>query len=108
MAQCLTNQTSIHEDTGSGIAMSCGVSCRLSLDPVLLWLWHRPAATAPIWPLAWELPYAVSVALKKRKKERKKDTQKGNEKGIKAVQLQKNQLNTKIGSNRGKKEQKRC
>ena len=27
--------------------MSCGVGCRCSSDPVLLWLWHRPAATAP-------------------------------------------------------------
>ena len=32
-----------------------------------LWLWHRPAATAPIWPLAWELPFAAGVALKKKK-----------------------------------------
>ena len=31
-------------------------------DPVLLWLWHSPAATAPIGPLAWEPPY---TALKK-------------------------------------------
>ena len=23
------------------------------------WLWHRPAAAAPIRPLAWELPYAA-------------------------------------------------
>ena len=48
MAQCLTNQTSIHEDTGSGIAMSCGVGCRLSSDLVLLWLWCRLAAIALI------------------------------------------------------------
>ena len=34
-------------------------------DPVLLWLWCRPAAVAPIWPLAWELPYAAGVAIKK-------------------------------------------
>ena len=33
---------------GSGIAMSCGVGGRGSLDPALLWLWCRPAATAPI------------------------------------------------------------
>ena len=26
--------------------MSCGVGCRLNLDPVLLWLWHRLAAVA--------------------------------------------------------------
>ena len=32
---------------------------------MLLWLWHRLAATAPIQPLAWELPYAAGVALKR-------------------------------------------
>ena len=46
-----------HEDTGSipglsrlrfGIAMSCGVGQRCGLDPMLLWPWCRPAATAPI------------------------------------------------------------
>ena len=41
-------------------------------DPMLLWLWHRPGAAAPIRPLAWELPYAVSVALKKAKKKKQK------------------------------------
>ena len=30
--------------------MSCGIGCRQGLDLLLLWLWHRPAATAPIWP----------------------------------------------------------
>ena len=39
--------------------MSCGVGRRCSLDPALLWLWCRPAATAPIRPLAWEPPYAM-------------------------------------------------
>ena len=38
-------------------------------DPVLLWLWcSRPAATAPIKPLAWEPPYAAGEALKSKKK----------------------------------------
>ena len=48
----------------SGIAVSCGVVCRRGLDPdpALLWLWHRPAATARIRPLAWEPPYAAGVA----------------------------------------------
>ena len=46
--------------------MSCGVRYRLSLDPVLLWLWHRPAAVPPV-PLAWEPPDVVSTALKKKK-----------------------------------------
>ena len=34
----------------------------------MLWLWHRPAATALIRPLAWEPPYAMSEALKKKKR----------------------------------------
>ena len=28
------------------IAMSCGVGCRCGSNPVLLWLWYRPAAIA--------------------------------------------------------------
>ena len=48
--------------------MSCGVVRRCGLDLALLWLWHRPAATALIQPLAWELPYAADVALKRQKK----------------------------------------
>ena len=35
------------------------------------WLWRRPAATAPIQPLAWELP-AAHAALKRQKKKKKK------------------------------------
>ena len=52
--------------------MSCGAGCRCGLDPALLWLWCRPAATAPIRPLAWELPYAEGVALKRQKKKKKR------------------------------------
>ena len=47
--------------------MSCGVGHRHNLDPALLWLWCRPAATAPMRPLAWEPPYAADVALKRQK-----------------------------------------
>ena len=54
--------------------MSCGVGCRRSLDPALLWLWRRPAATAPIRPLVWEPPYAVGVALKIQKTNKQKTT----------------------------------
>ena len=57
---------------GSGIALSCGVGHRCGSDSVLLWLWCRPAAVAPIRPLAWEAPYAVSVALKDKKTKTKK------------------------------------
>ena len=35
---------------------------------MLLWLWLRLAAIAPIRHLAWELPYAGGVALEKKKK----------------------------------------
>ena len=48
--------------------MSCGVSFRQGSDPVLLWLWCRPATTALIRPLAWEPPYAAGAALKRKKK----------------------------------------
>ena len=44
--------------------MSSGVGRRHRSDPMLLWLWCRPAATAPLQPLAWKPPYATSVALK--------------------------------------------
>ena len=56
----------------SCIAMSCGVGRRCDSDPELLWLWHRPAAVAPIRPLAWELPYAMGAALIRPKKKRTK------------------------------------
>ena len=37
----------------------------------MLWLWGRPAAVAPIRPLAWGLPYATpSVALKRKRKKK--------------------------------------
>ena len=35
---------------------------------MLLWLWCRPAAAAPIGPLAWKPPYAAGVTLKRQKK----------------------------------------
>ena len=78
------NLISIHEHAGSipglasglkvsGVDMSCGVGCRCSSDPELLWLWHRPAAAAPIQHLAWEPLYTVGAALKRQTKQNKKD-----------------------------------
>ena len=52
--------------------MTCGVGRRRSSDPVLLWLWHRPVARAPIRPLAWEPPYAVGVVTEKTKRQKDK------------------------------------
>ena len=52
--------------------MNCGVGLQRGLDPALLWLWHRLAATAPISPLAWEPPCAAGAALEKGKKTKKK------------------------------------
>ena len=53
--------------------MSCGAGHRCGSDPVLLWLWCRPAAAALIQPVAWELPYAMGAALKKKKSKQKTD-----------------------------------
>ena len=63
--------------------MNCGIGHRCSLDLVLLWLWCRLAAVAPVQPLAWELLYATPVALKKQKNPQKQK-QKTNQKNPKA------------------------
>ena len=52
--------------------MSRGVGRRRGLDLVLLWLWCRPAAVAPVQPLAWDPPYAMDAALKGQKDKKKK------------------------------------
>ena len=50
--------------------MSFGVGRRRGSDPMLLWLWCRPTATALIRPLDWESPSATGAALKKTKDEK--------------------------------------
>ena len=52
--------------------MSCGVGHRYGSDLTLLWLWYRPAATAPIRLLPWEPPYAAGVALKRQRQKKKR------------------------------------
>ena len=52
--------------------MSYGVGHRCGSDLVLLWLWRRLEAAAPIRPLAWEIPYAMGVALKSKKMKKMK------------------------------------
>ena len=84
MAQWLTNPTRNHEVVGSipGLtqwvkdlaSVSCGVGRRCGSDPELLWLWHRPAATALIQPLAWETPYALGVGLNRQKPKKKRQS----------------------------------
>ena len=56
--------------------MSCGVGRRRGMDPALLWLWPRPAAVAPIGPLAWEPPYVLKGQRPKKKRKKKKKERK--------------------------------
>ena len=65
-----------------GVAASCGVVRRQGSDPALPWLWCRPAAVAPIRPLAWEPPNAVGMALKRQKNQKKKRRKKEKKRNI--------------------------
>ena len=60
-------RTQVRPLASLSVSMSCGVGHTHSSDPTLMWLWHRPVATARIRPLALEPPYAVGVAIEKTK-----------------------------------------
>ena len=54
-----------------------GINSIYGSNPMLLWLWSRPAAAALIRPLPWEPPYATGSALKTKRKERKRERKEG-------------------------------
>ena len=65
---------------GSGIAVSCGVGRRQGLDPALLWLWHRLAATADSTP-----SLGTSICRESSPRNGKKRTEKTNKKKFKGI-----------------------
>ena len=75
------NLTGNHEVVGSipGLA-------QWARDLALLWLWHRPVATAPIRPLAWESLYAEGAALKDKKKNNNNNNNNNN--NLKTLEVQ--------------------
>ena len=66
--------------------MSCCKGLRRCSDLALLW--HRPAATAPIRPLAWEPLYAVGIGPRKDKKTKRQQQQQQQKKGLKLIKLE--------------------
>ena len=76
MAPQVKNPTSIHEEVGlipgltqwiNDLALpQAAVQCK----SLLLWLWCRLAAAAPIQPLTQESPYTAGASLKRKKKKK--------------------------------------
>ena len=50
------------------------MGCKHGLDPVLLWLWRKPADVALIRLLAWELPCAHEWGPKKDREKKRMRT----------------------------------
>ena len=65
--------------------MGCGAGRRRGSDPKLLWC--RPAAIAPIGPLAWEPPYAAGTAQEMAKRQNKTKTKQKKQKQKKIVSM---------------------
>ena len=71
----LKTQRSVHEDADLIPGLTQWIKNLVLLQTVAqvtseVRIWHcycRPAAEAPIWPLAWEIPYAESEAIKRKK-----------------------------------------
>ena len=65
-----TQAWSLASLSGLRVRHCCELQCRSQTcsDLACLWLWCRPAATAPVWPIAWELPCAMGASLKRPKK----------------------------------------
>ena len=57
----------------SGIAVSCSIGHRHSLDPTFLWLWCRLSVLTLIWPFDWEL--TIPQEKKKKKKRTRQPTE---------------------------------
>ena len=57
----------VEDVAGSDVAAQIWHCCSCGIGQHLQ---HRPAAAAPIQPLAWELPYATGMAIKRKKEKR--------------------------------------